>query len=334
MKKTSLVYINSTETFEVFTELIHKNFNNINIDNREFMFDMFTYMSTKNIRGLVSFRDEAQKYFKNKRGNIGVSSITKEYWMSMGWSLDEAIDKVSSRQKKHSIIHTDYYTSRGLSLDEAKEKISKVQSNNSKKRYEKYSKDEISNQSVWSKTYWLDRGLSMKDAELEVAKRNYGKREFWSSDNEYEEIKRIIGNKTRKFIKENPEQYASFFGSISKEEIKFFNDIMSKFPDILHKQFIINVKETDELDQGIIKYDGYIKHTGGIILVEYDGIYWHNQSYDEIKDNVALKIRNDIIGIIRVSSEHYKTKRKLTIQQIQDGIEKIKNKESYRIKIY
>ena len=73
---------------------------------------------------------------------------------------------------------------------------------------------------------------------------------------------------------------------------------------------------------------------GGIILFEYDGLYWHNQSYDELKDSVALELRHDILGIIRVSCEHFKTNKDKTIKLIKNAIKKIKSKESNRIKIY
>ena len=43
--------------------------------------------------------------------------------------------------------------------------------------------------------------------------------------------------------------------------------------------------------------------------------YWHNQSYDEIKDSISLSIRPDILGIIRVSYERYKTNQDKTIKK-------------------
>jgi len=291
-------------------------------------------MSKLQIKGHVHFIDTCSAYFKTRRNGKGVSKISKDYWLSMGWSLDEAIRFVSDLQKKRSHFNIDYWLNKGLTLERAKLEVNRVQSYNSNKRYEKYTKAEISEQSVWSKKHWLNKGLSEKEADYEVSKRNYSKREFWSSDSEYEEIKKIIGKKTSDFIKENPELYSSFFGSVSKEEIEFFKYTKLKIPGILHKQFIVNVKKSKELNPGIVKYDGYIKTSLGIILIEYDGLYWHNQTYDEIKDSVTLGIRDDILGILRISCKQYKTNKKNIIKLINHGIEKIKSKESNRIKIY
>ena len=115
---------------------------------------------------------------------------------------------------------------------------------------------------------------------------------------------------------------AMSFGSISKEEIEFFSFLVNESDlDIIHKEFIVNVKANDELDQGIVKYDGYLKTDDGIILIEYDGLYWHNQSYDEIKDRITLELRNDILGIIRVSCETFKRKKNKITNLIHESIE-------------
>jgi len=334
MKKSSLKYIEACKSLTKFTDVVKYEFSNININNEEFIKDLFNYVSSFNIKGLVSFRNACSIFFKERRNNKSASNLSKEYWYSMGWSLDEAKEKIYSLQKDRSHLTINYWLNKGFSNDEAVNKIKKIQSENSNKRYSKYTKEEISNQSVWSKQYWLNKGLNEHEANLEVSKRNYAHREFWNSDKEYEEIKKIIGKKTSKFIKENPEIYSSFFGSVSKEEISFFNKLKKVNPNIIHKEFIINVKNSDELNQGLIKYDGYIKTINGIILIEYDGLYWHNQSYDEIKDSVSISLRSDILGIIRVSCERYKTNKDKTIKKINNAIREIKNKEGNRIKIY
>ena len=77
-----------------------------------------------------------------------------------------------------------------------------------------------------------------------------------------------------------------------------------------------------------------VKNDLGIILIEYDGLYWHNQSYDNIKDDIVLDTRNDIIGIIRISDVKYKENNDKVIKKINYGIEEIKNKKINRIKIY
>jgi len=334
MKPSFIPYINASENYESFKELILKHFPNFNIDNEIYLYELFDSISNVKIKGKVSFINECSMFLKERRNGKSVSNISKDYWISMGWDDASAIQKVSDLQRSRSVLTVDYWIKKGFSKAIATIKIKQYQSNNSKKRYAKYSSEEISEQSVWSKSYWINKGYSEDDAQYEVDKRNYGKREFWTSNEEYEYIRKLIGKKTSKFIKENPEKYKSFFGSISKEEIIFFNELIKHNEEIKHKQFIINIKKSKDLDQGIIKYDGYLKTNKGIVLIEYDGLYWHNQSYDEIKDSVALDIRNDIIGIIRVSCEKFKTNQQKCIKYIENGIEKIKNKKCNRIKIY
>lgn len=334
MKSEAKSYINILNDKNHFKNLVLEHFPNFNKDNVDYLNELFEFISTKEIKGKVSFINECSYFFKTRRSGKGVSKISKNYWLSLGWSEEYAKLKVSSLQKSRSVLSLEYWINKGYTSDQANLKIKEYQSNNAKKKYEKYTKKELRLQSVWSKDFWLKKGLSNAEADYEVNKRNYGKREFWTSDLEYEEIKKIIGKKTSNFIKENPEKYKSFFGSVSKEEILFFEKLKLEICNVNHKQFIINVKESLELDKGIIKYDGYLKTNDGIILIEYDGLYWHNQAYDELKDMVALDIRNDIIGIIRISCNHFKTNSEKTIKLIKYAIEEIKSKKSNRIKIY
>jgi hypothetical protein len=333
MINTSNSYIESNFDLSKFRDLVILHFPNFNLNNNQYLNELHSYIDRR-ISGKISFLRLCSSFFKINRNGKGVSKISKDYWVSMGWSDIDAKNKVSELQKPRSVLTLDYWLNKGLSKSDAVNKIKEYQSNNSKKKYEKYTKSELSDQSVWSKQYWLNKGLNETEAEYEVAKRNYGKREFWNTDEEYEEIKKIIGKKTSTFIKNNPEKYKSFFGTTSKEEIEFFTNLIKEIPEVLHKDFIINVKESNQLNQGIVKYDGYLKTSNGIILIEYDGLYWHNQSYDEIKDQISLEIRNDILGIIRISSDHYKNNHIKTIKLINHGIEKIKSYESNRIKIY
>jgi len=334
MKFSTNDYKKSSLDFTLFKQLIKYTFPNINTENIEYLNELFNVINKVKIRGSVHFTKIFRNYFRNVRNNKLVSDSSVIYWTSLGWDEKAAIEKIKKIQSKKSHLTIQYWINKGYTIENANKKISEVQSNNSNKRYEKYTKKELSEQSVWSKSHWVKKGLSEEDAEYQANKRNYAKREFWKSDQEYEEVKKIIGKKTSEFIKNNPEKYKSFFGSTSKEEIEFFNYIKKHINSINHNQFIINVKESLELNQGIIKYDGYIKYDNNVILIEYDGLYWHNQSYDEIKDYVALNIRNDILGIIRISCKQFKTNKNNLIKLIKDGIKKIKSKESNRIKIY
>ena len=324
-------YINPS--YNEFKSLLEKHYNDINFENIEFVNELFNYVYSKKIRGIVDFKALCGSFFKEKRNNKPVSKLTIEYWNSRGYDKEYAVNKISELQASRSQLSESYWINIGFSKEEAINLISKEQSRRSNLRYEKYTKEEISRQSVWSKEYWIDKGLSNEDAIIESHKRNYGCMEFWSSNEEYEAIKKIIAKKQAEFIKNNPEVYRSFFGSISKEETVFFNELIFNINNIKHIEFIVNIQQSDILDQGIIKYDGYYKDNDFLILIEYDGLYWHKQEYDEIKDNICLSIRNDISGIIRVSDHSYKNNNK-TIKLIENAIKQIKNKECNRVKIY
>ena len=335
MKQSSKPYIESTKDFKKFKDLLIVNFNNININNTHYIESLFNNISSVKIKGKVHFIKECSRFFKVLRNGKGVSKLSSSYWVSMGWSTSDAKEKALGLQRGRSHLTIEYWLNKGYTKNAAINKISEIQQKNSRNRYSKHTCDEIVSQSVWSKSHWLSKGYTEKEAQYEIDKRNYAKRAFWKTDEEYNEIRKIIGKKTKSFIKNNPEKYSSFFGSISKEEIKFFDFLLDE-PSlgIIHKEFIVNVKSSNELNKGIVKYDGYIKTDDGIILIEYDGLYWHNQSYDEIKDRITLELRNDILGIIRVSCETFKRNKSKIIDLVYESIENIKSKKSNRIKLY
>jgi hypothetical protein len=316
-----------------FKNLLIKHYPDLNVDNAQYILELYSFVYTDKIKGMVDFNSKCQLFFKQFRNGKSHSFLSKEYWISMGHSIEYASNKVSESQKINSPLNKEHWLKKGFSENDAIIKIKEIQSNRSNLRYEKYTKEEISRQSTWSIDYWINKGFSKEDAIKKVHEKNYSCREFWNSDDEYNEIKKIISKKTSDFIKNNPEIYKSFFGSISKEEISFFKDISTHINNIKHIEFIVNIKKSKELEQGIIKYDGYFKDDDSLILIEYDGLYWHKQDYDEIKDKICLETRNDVNGIIRISCDAYKNNNKI-INLIQDAIRKIKNKECNRVKIY
>lgn len=335
MKFITKDYQHSPTDFLLFMDIITLHFPNVNKNNTFFIKTLYNEIRDKKIKGQVHFMKIYRDYFRLIRENKPMSDSSILYWTSLGWSEAEAIKKISIIQTKKSHLNKSYWVSKGFTDEEAIKKIKNIQSKNSKKRYEKYSKKEIIDQSVWSKSHWLNKGLTEEQANYEVSKRNYSKREFWNSDKEYEEIRKLIGKKTSNFIKENPERFFGYVGSVSKEETNFFKCIIENCDrNILHIGFVVNVQASVDLNQAAVKYDGYLKCENGVILIEYDGLYWHNQSYDEIKDDIVLTLRKDILGIIRISDLFYKKNYEKTLKLINDGINKIKSKECNRIKIY
>jgi len=120
----------------------------------------------------------------------------------------------------------------------------------------------------------------------------------------------------KKYLRKT-ETYKNFLGHVSNEETIFFKFIKEYInKEIKHKEFLINVRKSNKTKKNVYLVDGYLKIEEGLILIEYDGDYWHDEIYDDLKDEVILEIRKDILGIIRISSsyfEKYKEKIKIDI---------------------
>lgn len=316
-----------------FVDWIIHEIPNINYNNKEYISLLYNIFIRSNSCKLKNIRLEISKYITSLRHGKGASIISIEYWKSLGWNnIEEIKNKISILQKKRSPICIEYYGGDTNS----KSKISELQSHRSKKIYEKYSKKELSEKSVFGKQCWINRGYSEEDAIKEYRKRNGSCRECYSSDEEYKEAMIRNSNRVKEHIHKFPEKYFREHSYVSNEEIDFFNNISKFIHDIKHIGFVINVKNSDVIkNQNAIISDGYIKCEDGVILIEYDGSYWHDEKKDEERDNEIFKIRPDIIGVIRVGDRKYHSNK---IEDIIDllvyAIENIKSKKSNRELIY
>jgi len=258
------------------------------------------------------------------------SNCSLEYWTGRGWSEEESRQKISEIQRERSHLSKSYWMKRGLSETDAETKIATIQSRISKKGWE----TNKNTRSIWSKDFWLERGYSEEDARLEVLKRNPSSRHFYDTEEEWIEAKKKISTRVESFIRENPELYSSFFGKVSKGEVKFFERL--KELEIIHESFCINILEEDI--KRSFKCDGYYKSTRGIILIEYDGLYWHSRlelKYDEWRENLILEKRSDILGMIRISDKFSdENNQHELIKQIKHAIQKIESKEHKVIRLY
>lgn len=329
-----MLNITTKNDFEIF---VKNTFENFNFDNTEYFNKLWLYFinnfKSKNARKAYNI---CVKFFKENRNTKHGSLISTDYWISMGYSMEYAINKVSELQRKRSMLTEEYWSDKGYSDIDAKNKIKELQSINSVKRFNKYNKDELRKQSVWCKDYWIEKGYSFDEAISKCHEYNFGCREFYKSDNDYEVAKKYMSDYRKNVIKNNPDKYIKFFTSspltVSNEEILFFNDIENSL--IHHKQFVINVSKDKTTDDKVFIYDGYYKEDNILILIEYDGLYWHNESWDDLKDSITFNIRDDISGIIRVSDAYYKKHKSIIKNIVNDGITEIKNRKHRRIKFY
>lgn len=300
------------------------------ISNKEYLNEIEAFFTEINFNcdNVKTFEKRFNDFLIKKRNGKKASINSPSYWMSLGYyDENEVKEIVSLEQKKRSIFSKEKWMKDGLTEEEAKEKIRSIQSGISKRYVKGISK--IKN--TWNKDFWINKGFSEEDAKIEVLKRNPSSRLFYKTEEEWLEKRKRIALSVSNFIKEKPEVYKSFFGSISKEEIRFFDEIMVCIPEIQHITFLVNPKNDIRTTSKLFKFDGYIKTENGLILIEYDGFYWHNIEYDNIKDDITLEIRPDILGIIRFSSNANSDKDK--INKLKDGINKIKNQECKKIRI-
>lgn len=320
-----------------FLQILEEYHPKINFNNTQYLKEFYNfYISDGLPKTYVEFERKCRSYFKYKLGDLKSGSESCfGFWVSRGYSEEDSKEIVSKIQRNKSNLNIDYWVKKGYSKCEANKKVSELQSKNSKKRYKKYNKEELKSQSVWSYEYWTKKGYSLEDAKLEVHKRNAGKLECWGNEKDYQNHLKKLSKGLSTRLKENPEL---FYGSksneisISKEELDFFKHIEDL--GIIHKTFKINTVLDEDISNNIILYDGYLKTNKGIILIEYDGLYWHKGDYDELKDLVCLKLRSDVLGIIRVSDKYFKNNKKQVKNDIKNGIEKIKDKECSKIRYY
>lgn len=309
-------------------------YSNLNYNNKKYLRDMHIFVIKKIGNNSMSPKwiDNAISEFKkNKREGKASSHVSPSYWKSLGYIDENEIkERVSFEQKKRSIFSKEKWMNDGLTEEEAKEKIKNIQAGISKR----WVKGKSKIKSTWDRKYWMDKGLTEEDALIEVNKRNPSSRLFYDTEEEWLEKRKRISESVTKIFKEKPEVYKNFLGHVSKEEKIFFDFINDFIKDIKHKQFLVNVRRSDRTDKNVYLVDGYLKLKEGLILIEYDGNYWHDEIYDDLKDEIILETRKDILGIIRISSDYFEKNKETIKIDIKDGIKKIKDKESNRIRLY
>ena len=224
----------------------------------------------------------------------------------------------------------------GYSEIEALEKVSEIQKKNGRKLGNKLRNDPEFKKtfSVWSEDHWIAKGYSKINAKNKIKEFNPSCEEFYKSSEAFVLGKKNISNRVKKLwqngvyddkIKIVQTRYTS------KQEKIFFELLRASINNIIYEPFGVNVREHSE-DYYYV-YDGYYRMKTGIILLEYDGTYWHDTEKDKKRDELVLSIRPDIIGVIR-TNDYYFYKHKINITQFKDAIRKIKSKESSRILLY
>lgn len=102
-------------------------------------------------------------FFKSIFSNKPVTSM--EYWISRGWSYDEALIKKSQQMNiRKSTNSVDYWLNRGYTLEEAKMKVSNEQSKRALTMYKNRDRNFILEKSIYNKEYWIKRNYTEQQA--------------------------------------------------------------------------------------------------------------------------------------------------------------------------
>jgi hypothetical protein len=334
------MFYDTITDIDKFKEWLLSSFSKVNINNDkmvEELYDIFKCSQTKDMRGIY---DKISAYFKNKRGGRRGSIISIDYWKSLGWEDTSEIKVIISKiQQERSPRNISYYTKRGYSEAEARDKVAKLQGEYSMRGYANRTKDEIRRRSVWSVQHWLDKGYSEEEAVAEMRKRNGACRECYSSDAEYGKKMDLLSQKAKERYNRNPEKFWRERPNFSsKEESDFFNKLSACIYGVKYLHCGVNVQNTileSEYGKQYVLSDGCISLDDGLVLLEYDGDYWHDAEYDLIRDNAIFEVRKDIVGIIRINDKFVRNNSFDVIKkEFEYAIEDIKGKKCKRKLIY
>lgn len=115
-------------------------------------------------------------YFKTLFTNKPITTI--DYWISRGWSYNEALDKKSQQMKiRKSTNSIDYWLNRGYSFEESRTKSSAEQSKRSLTMYKNRDRNFILEKSIFNVEYWIKRNYSEQQAieQISSMQSEYGK---------------------------------------------------------------------------------------------------------------------------------------------------------------
>lgn len=347
-------------------DFIIKHLKVFNFENVEF----YNQFKERLFRGDVCFVDtcakeriESATYYNCKAPGTVESEI---YWICRGFDLDYAKARISESQRMRSKRCVDYYTSRGYDEEYAKNEVSKSQ-----KKYCNQSKgmvqywlnlgfDEESakekayefqiEKSVWAKTHWMSLGYSEKEAEDKALEYNSSSEKFKlyrenralyvmkikrCSDNA---IKRWKSDEYRKKQANAIKRTLKSPRNISKEENECFDFLINNVnKKIKHDPYVVEIPHGSSKTLNLYFYvcDGYIKTKyGNVIIIEYDGEIYHDENLDYLRDGDIMDIDDNVLGVVRITSNFYKQKIMSSdekIKKIKDAIQEITNSPKTRI---
>jgi len=338
-KWTKQFILRSPEEFELFIIEHNSKFFNINLENLEIVKSISTKLSDMLLTITPFGVNQIRKAFTeiNRQINIKSSSdLHVSYYMVRGYSLEYANLAISNIQKKRSKRCPEYWIAKGYTYNDAIEKVSDIQRISACKLSDKIKSDEDFKRkfSIWSIDHWTAKGYTEDEAKEKIKHYNPSCKEFYETTEAWNIGRQTISKRVKKLwqdgvyddkVKMIQTRYTS------KQEKVFFELLLTYIPGVIYEPFGVNIRNYSE--DFYYVFDAYYKSDSGIILLEYDGSYWHDIEKDLKRDRLVLDIRSDIIGVIR-TNDYFFYKNKINIKTYTDAIRKIESKESDRILLY
>ena len=306
------------------------NKNKWNLDNNSFIEYILENVINKDLT--ITKIDILLKSLITKKIGKKSSDISLDYYKAIGYeNLDEIKLIISEKQKARSKRHINYWLAKGFSESDSVLKVKEYQSNSGKIAWEDPIK--MKTNSPVYKEYWVSKGLSEIDAIKKVNPNSTDYYGYNTIDDYNKHILKVSANIKNNWLNGAYDNKHIKYQYFSKEEKIFFNLVKDEI-DIICEPFGINVIKSN-IENKYFYSDAYIKINDKIILLEYDGTYWHNIEKDEIRDTIIFETRQDIIGIIRIKDSTYKSYKndfKKIIQKLKHGIKEIESGKRTTIK--
>ena len=197
--------------------------------------------------------------------------------------------------------------------------------------------------------YWMSLGYSETDAISKTKEYNPSNISFINYDNDINKYTEKICRSRLQCINNwknedtrNKMIYSFKRGklqTISKAEIQMFDFLINNVnKNIQHTPYIVVIPDNCGIttkNSYFYVCDGYLELKNGIIIIEFDGVIYHNDEQDKHRDDDILYLDNSIVGILRIKQDFLKHSISINnkIKLVQDALQKIENSTETRIVI-
>lgn len=269
--------------FEDKKTIISYYLKDINYDNPKII-DMIDSLGS-NIKASIKYKED-MALLLNPENKPGGSIRTIKYWISRGWTIEYAKNKVSEIQKINSPRSNLYWEARGLTKEEAIKKVSEIQSDSGKEFHRKL-KLGSGTVSCWNVNFWVNKGYTLAEA-IELVKEKQKSNNRKSTLKYTKDELKVFNPLNVEYWAKNykDQNYVELFEnylSIRYSNSVFRSKIADEFCESLSEYF-----QESKLYFGTSEYGKYIPNVGyrkydyidltNMVCIEFHGNYWHSEN--------------------------------------------------------